>query len=218
MAHQFSHYIKKYHIKSLLNLRGVHAKATWYHEEIAAAKHLQVKHYDLTMGAKGLTSIQNLRTLAHIIQTSPKPLLMHCWRGSDRTGLASAMTLILLADDVPLSKVKRQASWHYGAIASDSVGKVELHYYEAYLQRHHLQHSRKNFLQWIKQLKVGQYYPYLNEENFMTMRYKLTPLSSTLILLAIVTLLNLLIVNRLGLSVDESNLCLIWRASTMELL
>jgi undecaprenyl-diphosphatase len=155
---QFIDYIDQHHIKSIVNLRG-YDDGTWYSDELQASKDRQVQHYDLDLPAHGITSPEYMRTLAQIIITSPKPLLIHCWRGADRTGLASAMSLILLKD-APLAEAEAQISWKYGAVASDTIGKEEFYYYELWLTKNQLASSRENFMRWLAKLQTGSDYPY----------------------------------------------------------
>ena len=149
---QFKYYIDKYHIKSVLNLRGQASTRRWYQDEINTVQLAQVRHYDFGLAAKGLVSVKNMQTLAHIIQNAPKPLLIHCWRGADRAGLGSAVALLLLTKE-PLAKIKQQVSWRYGIVSPNSVGVVELSYYQDWLQQHELASSAKSFLHWLEQLQ-----------------------------------------------------------------
>ncbi|MSP53040.1 MAG: protein tyrosine phosphatase [Gammaproteobacteria bacterium] len=155
---QFTHYIQQHQIKSIVNLRGQSNDDSWYINELQVSKESNVQHYDLDLPASGITSPENMRALAQIILTSPKPLLIHCWRGADRTGLASAISLILL-QDAPLAIAEAQISWEYGAVASDSIGKEEFHYYKLWLAKNNLTSSRENFMRWLMRLQSGSDYP-----------------------------------------------------------
>ena len=156
---QFVDYIDKYHIKSVVNLRGVNSDDDWYTDELQAMQLTHTEHYDLGLSANSLASAAQMQRLTQILLTAPRPILIHCWRGSDRTGLAAGMALILFGDS-SLGDAKEQASWRFGAVNSDSIGKQELYYYEQWLAKNHLNSSRENFLRWIAQLHNGPDYPY----------------------------------------------------------
>lgn len=82
---------QKYGIKSVLNLRGDNTGSDWYDNEVAEAIASGVKHLDFRMSAKReLTSGQTMELIA-IMRDAPKPLLIHCQGGADRSGLASAL-------------------------------------------------------------------------------------------------------------------------------
>ncbi len=88
---ELSHYIKTYQIKSILNLRGLNAGSDWYQEELRVAQELGVTHYDFAISAKRDLSDQQLDAIVDIIRDAPKPILIHCKSGADRTGLIAAL-------------------------------------------------------------------------------------------------------------------------------
>lgn len=102
-------------IKSVVNLRGPHPGTPWYDEEVATAAALGLAHYDFGMSArKGLTQAE-AADLATILRDAPKPVLIHCKAGADRTGLASA---IYLADTGRSEDAaERQISLRFGHIS-----------------------------------------------------------------------------------------------------
>lgn len=88
---ELAHYTQEYHIRSVLNLRGDNTNAPWYDTEVAEAKALGVKHLDFRMSAgRELTKDQAIELMA-MMRDAPKPLLIHCRSGADRTGLAAAL-------------------------------------------------------------------------------------------------------------------------------
>jgi len=94
---EFIFYIKKYKIKSILNLRGYHPDTTWYKNEIESTKELNVTHYDYGISALHYCDVAQINNIISIITNAPKPILIHCRAGSDRTGLISAVYLYAVA-------------------------------------------------------------------------------------------------------------------------
>jgi protein tyrosine phosphatase (PTP) superfamily phosphohydrolase (DUF442 family) len=84
---------REHGIKSVLNLRGVSSDTKWYEAETQAARELGLKHYDFPLSARREVTDQEIDQLLAMIDSAPKPLLIHCKSGSDRTGLASALYL-----------------------------------------------------------------------------------------------------------------------------
>jgi protein tyrosine/serine phosphatase len=70
-------------IKSILNLRGHHA------DDKNAVKN-GITLYQVKMRAGSMDEESVKKALA-ILRTAPKPVLVHCWHGSDRTGLVVAL-------------------------------------------------------------------------------------------------------------------------------
>ena len=83
--------VREYGIKSVLNLRGAHAGEAWYDGEMAASGELGLAHYDYPLSAKRVVTSQQIAEILDIVRTAPKPLLVHCKSGSDRTGLVAAL-------------------------------------------------------------------------------------------------------------------------------
>jgi protein tyrosine/serine phosphatase len=117
-------------------------------DEEAMASQNQVTYLYFPLQAMGMTSFRDLKQLTDIIRGAKKPLLIHCKSGSDRTGLASAVALIL--DDRSVSQAMQQVEFvRYGIMNDQSTGRVTLKPYVTWLQKNNLQSSRLAFLQWL---------------------------------------------------------------------
>lgn len=93
--------IARYHrdfgIASILNLRGAHPGEDWYDAEVQASRGLDIVHADFAMSASRALSLPEAAELVALMERLPKPLLIHCRHGSDRTGLAAALYLARIA-------------------------------------------------------------------------------------------------------------------------
>lgn len=91
------YYLKKHKIKSILNLRSMRKakklKRKWYVDEVSISKELNVVRYDYPIGDREEASIEEMETIIKLMKNAPKPLLIHCKMGADRTSLASALYL-----------------------------------------------------------------------------------------------------------------------------
>jgi len=105
--------IKDYHIKSILNLRGRMPDERWYKEELQVSEEAAVRHYDLTLSAYSELSVENARTLTELFKTAPRPILIHCQAGADRSGLVAAMWKVLV-DKESKTEAGKQLSILYG--------------------------------------------------------------------------------------------------------
>lgn len=106
-------YLKGYRIKSVLNLRGENSGADWYEDEIAICKRLSVRHYDLAMNSTGKPTREVVGRLMTIFREAPRPILIHCKSGSDRSGLVAALWKVVV-DGEPKSIAEKQLSILYG--------------------------------------------------------------------------------------------------------
>lgn len=152
-AEQFNAVIHQYGIKSILNLRGANPKNHWYINEIAIAKQDQVNHFDIALKSTQLPSVEDFQKMVTILETAPRPILIHCESGVDRSGLAATVSLLLA--DAPLQTAEQQESWKYFVLSHESVGKQFLRIYKKWLDENHLTTSKQNFLAWLKQYRPG---------------------------------------------------------------
>lgn len=84
---------RAYGIASVLNLRGASPGADWYETERAVSDRLGITHIDFRMSARAELTQERVQQLLALMQAAPKPLLIHCKSGADRTGLAAALYL-----------------------------------------------------------------------------------------------------------------------------
>jgi protein tyrosine phosphatase (PTP) superfamily phosphohydrolase (DUF442 family) len=107
------HRIRQYKIKSILNLRGEHKESHWYQEEVRIARAFGVRHYDYAIPGTREVSDSDIDQILAIVRDAPKPLLIHCKEGADRTGLIAALYLNQI-EKVAALKADEQLSILYG--------------------------------------------------------------------------------------------------------
>jgi undecaprenyl-diphosphatase len=112
---ELTRYIKRYHIKSILNLRGSSKDAGWYQQERRIADRFGIAHFDCHLSASEEVFVANLRRIINLIKMAPKPILIHCRAGADRTGLIAA-TWKLAGEGEPRAKAYEQLSIRYGHV------------------------------------------------------------------------------------------------------
>ena len=95
-----------------------------------------------------------IRSLAN----DPPPFFLHCYSGSDRTGMASALFL-LLRTDTTLPQARRQLSLYYGHIPYGRAGCQDqvLDGYERWLGSIEREHSPKLLRQWGTEVYDGRF-------------------------------------------------------------
>lgn len=112
-----SRYQRDHGIRTVINLRGENASEAWYQDETATARRLGIRHIDFRISAKrGITKKEAWR-LIEVMRRAPKPLLIHCESGADRTGLASAL-YVAAVSRLGERAAEAQLSLRYGHIAA----------------------------------------------------------------------------------------------------
>ncbi|WP_152976089.1 dual specificity protein phosphatase family protein [Ensifer adhaerens] len=109
-------YSKAYGIRTILNLRGEHSDARWYRDEAAAAERNGIRLINFPMSPSSAISLKETEALMAILRDAPKPLLIHCKAGADRTGLVSTIYLQQIAG-VDEETAEWQLSPIYGHVA-----------------------------------------------------------------------------------------------------
>lgn len=101
------------HIKTILNLRGGSDNDAWYTAERQAAAAHGVDFIDVTLSAEEVPSRALMMQLINALETAPRPLLIHCNHGADRTSLAAALYEYLVAGK-SAGEASQQLSFYYG--------------------------------------------------------------------------------------------------------
>lgn len=105
--------IEKYHIKSILNLRGKYLEEKWYIEEMKASSEHDVRHYDIDLSAYREPTPEEIQILIGLFKSAPRPILIHCRAGADRSGLVAAMWKVIV-DKKSKTEAEKQLSMLYG--------------------------------------------------------------------------------------------------------
>lgn len=106
-------YATTYGIRTIVNLRGAHPGAAWYDEERVAALEAGVDIVDFGMSASEVLPPERLADLVTLLRDLPKPILIHCRAGSDRTGLASVLYAFDVAG-IDEENAEKQLSIYFG--------------------------------------------------------------------------------------------------------
>jgi protein tyrosine phosphatase (PTP) superfamily phosphohydrolase (DUF442 family) len=138
-------------LRTIINLRGPNPAERWYREEIAVSQRDGLIHIDLPIDSLFPTN-EELVKLVHALKTAPRPILVHCQSGIDRTGIASALACLVLDDNSSTEQALEQLSWQYGSMPwrkSRENKRGFLLAYAAWLRGQQLTHSRQNFQNWL---------------------------------------------------------------------
>jgi protein tyrosine phosphatase (PTP) superfamily phosphohydrolase (DUF442 family) len=98
-----------YGIKSVINLRGAQPDKDWYDDEVEVSRELGLEQVDISMSAARLPHREDLIRLLDAFNGLPRPILVHCKAGADRTGEAVALFAL---DHLKWSKRKAAGQLH----------------------------------------------------------------------------------------------------------
>ena len=110
---ELAYYIKSLGIRSVINLRGRNENEAWYREETAVCRKLNTLHYDHDLSADKAPDAVACQALLNTFRQAPRPVLIHCRAGADRSGLAAALWQVVV-DGADGSSAGKQLSIRYG--------------------------------------------------------------------------------------------------------
>lgn len=83
--------VKKYHIKTVVSLRGSTGRTFFYEPEAETLAKLGVRFESIGMSDDWYPHQDEVKKLAQIYLHADGPILIHCRVGADRTGMAAAL-------------------------------------------------------------------------------------------------------------------------------
>lgn len=148
-ADELGRAVRTHRIKTVLNLRGAHPEQVWYRGEQKATLDAGATQVDMALSSCEWMSRVQLRTLIRTLDATERPLLIHCWRGSERTGLATAFAK-LLEPESTLEQARAQFSLRYlfARVGDGKVMAEHLDQYEAWLRGQDLPHTPEHLRRW----------------------------------------------------------------------
>lgn len=115
--------------RAVLNLRGAKPFA-YYHLEREACARLGLTFVSLPLSASRPVPAATLFELEDVFRRLPRPFLMHCKSGADRTGVAAALYL-LMVEGAPVAAAARELHWRFMHFRDGEAGILDL-FLEAY--------------------------------------------------------------------------------------
>jgi protein tyrosine phosphatase (PTP) superfamily phosphohydrolase (DUF442 family) len=140
-----------HHLASILNLRGGPSRDTWYTSEVRTAQASGVAFFDFPLNATRRPTRRELLTLIDFFDHCQYPLLIHCKAGADRTGLASALYMMMQQDEPPRQAIRAFTIYH-GHIPLFGTERLHepLDEYARWLDSQGLVHTPARFREWVK--------------------------------------------------------------------
>lgn len=137
-------------LQTVVNLRGVCSDMAWYLGECRTTHDADVNQEDITFSAKRFPAPAEVQRLVDVLDHAAYPLVFHCQRGADRTGLASTVARLLLTND-DLPTARRQMWLRYGHLAAGRTAVLDafFDYYAEWLKGRGEAHAPDRFRRWV---------------------------------------------------------------------
>ncbi|CCJ82633.1 FIG00554552: hypothetical protein [Cronobacter dublinensis 1210] len=124
-AQDIANYSDRYHIRTILNLRD-EARGDWYQQEKAAALAHGIRLVDYPLSSGREISVKEAEKLADLMKSLPRPILIHCDHGANRTGLVSAIYLDAVAQTSDFTAQWQLSPW-YGHFPVPGIGRYAMY-------------------------------------------------------------------------------------------
>lgn len=128
---QLERFIAEKRVRTVVNLRGCCPNMDWYLSDALATHATGISQEDLTFSAKRYPPATEIARLVEVFDRTEYPVVLHCARGADRTGLASTIAVLLLTD-ADLGTARRQMWPRYGHVAAAGRTGLLDEFFDAY--------------------------------------------------------------------------------------
>lgn len=146
---QLRRIVKKYGIKTILNLKGANPNSAYWAFEREQCEKLGVRLIDVDIKSREAPSPENLRCAKALFGSVEYPIWMHCKAGADRAGIFATLFQYFHLD-IPIEQTDQLRLWPYGHIRLSKTGKID-HYLEQYATFHKM-HPGIGLLEWAERV------------------------------------------------------------------
>lgn len=148
--------IRELGLRSVINLRGRKGDSRFNFERVVTEAH--GADYHLVRLSGPMPPPAALRRLVHLLDTARRPLLLHCAAGIHRSGIGSAVAVLLAGGDVV--EARKQFGLTYGFVPWSrrcDLPKV-LDDYEHWLAVQGWSHTPHRFRRWVENNYIPYFY------------------------------------------------------------
>jgi hypothetical protein len=94
LAGHLGRLIQRFGLRGVINLRGAHPGTGWYEREVAVCRGAGVTHVSISLSSRKLPQKDTLQSILDALERLPRPILIKCSGGADRTSLVSGLYLM----------------------------------------------------------------------------------------------------------------------------
>lgn len=148
----------EFELASVVAVRPARPHKAWYTAERAITEKLGLQLVNVDLSADKMPSRQRLQALVGALDAAPRPYLLHCRAGVERSGLAAAVALLL--DGESVEAARGQFSLRYGFhpwLSQSDLPRV-LDRYEEWLTAAGIESSAERFRGWVDDAYVAAFY------------------------------------------------------------
>jgi protein tyrosine/serine phosphatase len=144
---QMRRMVKKYGIKTIINLKGANPNSAYWAFEREQCEKLGIKLVDVNIYSRRMPDAKRLRHAKEVFDSVEYPVWMHCKAGADRAGLYATLYQHF-RKGIPIAQTNQLALWPFGHLKHSDAGKVDF-FFETYAE-YNRTHPEVGLLEWIE--------------------------------------------------------------------
>lgn len=142
----YGRFLRANRIGCVINLRGRHPNFGWWRHETQTCERLGIAHYDVMLDSKRLPLKEMLVALFDAFDKAPRPFLIKCSGGQDRTSFAAALYIVHRDGWPALARAHRQ----FARFPYLHFPKKPQRWLKQFLPYAHAQAGRKPLAAWVR--------------------------------------------------------------------
>lgn len=146
---QMRRIVKKYGIKTIVNLKGSNEGSAYWAFEKEQCTKLGVKLVNVDILSRETPWLKNIKEAKEVFESIEYPMWMHCKAGSDRTGIYATLFQYFHLH-IPIDQTDQLKLWPYGHIRHSEAGKID-NYLRVYLE-YQKDHPDVGLLEWAEKV------------------------------------------------------------------
>ena len=144
---QLRRMVKKYGIRTIINLKGANAKSAYWAFEREQCEKLGIRMVDVQIYSRSIPDAARIRRAKEVFESVEYPIWIHCKAGADRAGIYSTLYQYF-HKHIPIEQTDQLRLWPFGHIRHSSAGKID--YYLELFAAYHREHPEVDLLEWAE--------------------------------------------------------------------
>jgi protein tyrosine phosphatase (PTP) superfamily phosphohydrolase (DUF442 family) len=167
---QLRRMVKKYGIRTIINLKGANANSAYWAFEREQCEKLGVHLVDIAIYSRSIPEAARIRRAKEVFESVEYPIWIHCKAGADRAGIYSTFYQYF-RKHIPIAETNQLRLWPFGHIRHSNAGKID-YYLELYLD-YRKDHPEIGLLEWAetvadrdridREFKAGGFASFIND-------------------------------------------------------